>query len=103
MAVLAALGVLAVVALGIGLALANRDKRSDEHATDVAMPNLIGKSEEEARADLAEQNFSSVTVGTPVEKDDCDKPDGGEPEPAQGTNVRIDQPSASRCARAPTR
>jgi serine/threonine-protein kinase len=102
MAVLAALAVLAVVALGIGLLLANRDKGNQTNTPPtVAMPNLIGKSEDEARADLARQNFSSVTVGSPVVSDDCDNPTVRKQTPTQGTPIRVDQPVSFQLCKSP--
>jgi eukaryotic-like serine/threonine-protein kinase len=102
MAVLAALAVLAVVALGIGLLLANRNNGDKtETPPTVAMPNLIGKSEEEARAQLAQQNFSSVTVGAPIENDNCDNPTVQKQTPTQGTQIRVDQPVSFQLCKSP--
>jgi eukaryotic-like serine/threonine-protein kinase len=104
MAVLAALAVLAVVALGIGLFLANRkNSNKPETPQTVAMPNLIGKSEEEARAQLAQQNFSSVTVGSPIEKDNCDNPTVQKQTPTQGTSVQLNQPVSFQMCKAPAK
>ena len=72
MAVLAALGVLAVVALGIGLALSQGDDKPDPVASK-AIPKVTNLSETEARQRLTEAGFGKVEVGDPVEKDDCKK------------------------------
>jgi serine/threonine-protein kinase len=101
LAVLAALGVLAVVALGIGLALANRDNGTANTPTTVAMPNLVGKTEDEARAALAEQNFSSVTAGAPIEKENCDTPTVQKQTPAAGTQVQANQAVSYQLCKAP--
>ncbi|HEY7272530.1 MAG TPA: Stk1 family PASTA domain-containing Ser/Thr kinase [Actinoplanes sp.] len=101
MAVLAALGVLAVVALGIGLALANRDNGKANTPTPVAMPNLVGKSEDEARAALAAQNFSSVSAGAPIEKENCDPPTVQKQTPEAGTQVQVTQAVTYQLCKAP--
>jgi beta-lactam-binding protein with PASTA domain/predicted Ser/Thr protein kinase len=103
MAVLAALGVLAVVALGIGLALArdnNKDNRNQTPPT-VAMPKLIGLSEDNARAELARQNFSSVTVGDAVETDDCKDPVVARQSPTAGQSVAVNAPVSFQMCKAP--
>jgi beta-lactam-binding protein with PASTA domain/predicted Ser/Thr protein kinase len=101
LAVLAALAVLAVVALGIGLVLANRNNGTTETPPTVAMPNLVGKSEDEARAQLAQQNFSSVTVGPAIETNDCENPTVQKQTPTQGTSVRVDQPVSFQLCKSP--
>ncbi len=70
MAVLAALGVLAVIALGIGLTLANRDKPTTPVAQK-QVPKVTGLSEEVAKARLDAAGFTNVQLGTPKVKDDC--------------------------------
>jgi serine/threonine protein kinase/beta-lactam-binding protein with PASTA domain len=96
MAVLAALGVLAVVALGIGLALArdnNKDKGNQTPPT--------GLSEDNARAELARQNFSSVTVGDAVETDDCKDPVVARQSPTAGQSVAVNAPVSFQMCKAP--
>jgi serine/threonine-protein kinase len=70
MAVLAALGVLAVVALGIGLALSQRNNEPDPVA-NAAVPKVTNLSESDARDQLTKAGFLNVTVGEPVVTDDC--------------------------------
>jgi serine/threonine-protein kinase len=89
MAVLAALGVLAVVALGIGLALA-RGNDNPETPKSVAMPRVIGLSENDARTTLGEAGFTTINVGEDVEADDCENTvEKQTPDPA--TPIRVDQ------------
>ena len=102
MAVLAALGVLAVVALGIGLALArNNDNNNQQTPPTVAMPRLTGLAEDEARAELAKQNFTNVTVGDAIETDNCDQPKVQKQTPATGTSIRVDQPVSFQLCKSP--
>jgi serine/threonine-protein kinase len=70
MAVLAALGVLAVVALGIGLYLSGRNSDPDPVA-NVAVPKVTELSESDARDRLTAAGFQTITVGEPIETDDC--------------------------------
>jgi tRNA A-37 threonylcarbamoyl transferase component Bud32 len=89
MAVLAALGVLAVVALGIGLALARNNDDPEPPAT-VAMPKVTGLSENDARQALTEAGFTIINVGEPIVTDDCE--DKVETQtPRQGTQIKVDQ------------
>jgi eukaryotic-like serine/threonine-protein kinase len=104
MAVLAALGVLAVVALGIGL-LISRNNNNDGNTTQppptVAMPQLSGMTEDEARAELARQKFSNVTLGPAIETDNCDEPKVEKQTPAAGTQIRVDQPVSFQLCKSP--
>jgi beta-lactam-binding protein with PASTA domain/predicted Ser/Thr protein kinase len=90
MAVLAALGVLAVVALGIGLALSqNKDQepQPDPVAT-AAVPKVTGLSEKDAINRLKAAGFHNVTIGDSVQTDDCDnKVEKQNPDPAQTAEV----------------
>src|SRR4051794_36815315 len=103
MAVLAALGVLAVVALGVGLALANRDNKDNTPtAPTVQMPRLTGLTEEEAKAKLASDNFTQVTVGAAVQTDDCeDTPTVAKQNPLPNTSIRTDQAVSYQLCKAP--
>ncbi|MFI7545567.1 Stk1 family PASTA domain-containing Ser/Thr kinase [Actinoplanes sp. NPDC049599] len=81
MAVLAALGVLAVVALGIGLMLSQQDKEPDPVA-NAAVPKVTNLSESEARDKLTKAGFQDITVGDSIETDDCkNKVERQTPEP----------------------
>jgi serine/threonine-protein kinase len=72
MAVLAALGVLAVIALGVGLYLSQRDNGEETPtAAVVAMPDLDGLSEDEAQDELEKLKFSSFTATPAKTTDDC--------------------------------
>ncbi len=103
MAVLAALGVLAVVALGVGLWLANNNKDGNATQTPstVAMPKLTGMTEDEARAELARQNFSNVGVGPAIETNNCDEPKVQKQTPTAGTQIRVDQPVSFQLCKSP--
>jgi serine/threonine-protein kinase len=103
MAVLAALGVLAVVALGIGLWLArtNNDGNTTQTPPTVAMPKLTGMTEDEARAELARQNFSNVALGSAIETDNCDEPKVQKQTPVAGTQIRVDQPVSFQLCKSP--
>jgi serine/threonine-protein kinase len=103
MAVLAALGVLAVVALGIGLALARDNGKDDNSQTPATakMPNLIGESEADARAALAQQKFESITVGDAVESNNCDDPVVAKQSPSAGTSIQVNQPVTYQMCKAP--
>ncbi|BCJ53185.1 serine/threonine protein kinase [Actinoplanes sp. NBRC 14428] len=71
MAVLAALGVLAVIALGIGLALANNKDDTPDPVKQAAVPKVTNLSEKDARDRLTAAGFSKVVLGTPEETQDC--------------------------------
>jgi len=90
MAVLAALGVLAVVALGIGLALSqNKDKDPDPVVATAAVPKVTGLSEKDARTKLTGAGFQDISVGESIETADCeDKVE--KQSPAATTSVAVD-------------
>jgi serine/threonine-protein kinase len=72
MAVLAALGVLAVVALAVGLALIrDNNNNKSKTPTTASMPDLKDKSDKQAQALLTTAGFTNVTLGTPVVTDNC--------------------------------
>nr|BFE66856.1 Stk1 family PASTA domain-containing Ser/Thr kinase [Actinoplanes digitatis] len=97
MAVLAALGVLAVVALGIGLILANNDKEP-EQAVSKPVPKVTGLSESNARTKLADAGFQNVALGTPEVTDDC-KDTVAKQDPNANTPLAVDQTvTISMCA-----
>jgi beta-lactam-binding protein with PASTA domain len=91
-AVLAALGVLAVVALGIGLAVSRNNNNDDPKTpTLVAMPNLIGKTDKEAQAALTAAGLAGVKAGPPDTGDNCDDNKGkvSAQDPAANTKVAL--------------
>jgi eukaryotic-like serine/threonine-protein kinase len=102
MAVLAALGVLAVVALGVGLALSRNDNNNDPTGpTTVVMPKLIGLTDDEAKTELAKLNLTG-NPGTPVETDDCpDTPVVAVQKPDANTEVPANQPVSYQLCRGP--
>jgi len=103
MAVLAALGVLAVVALGVGLALSRGDKEPEKPAAAVvAMPNLKGKTEDEATRLLQQQKFVNFSAGEPVATDKCpDTPTVETQTPTANTQIAVDKPVTYQLCKAP--
>ena len=83
MAVLAALGVLAVVALGIGLVLSQGKDDPDPPAT-AAVPKVTNLSESAARDALIAAGFSNITVGDPVGGTTAEQPGRGASPEADG-------------------
>ena len=69
MAVLAALGVLAVVALVVGVILTNRS--NEPQVQQVAVPDLTGQSEDQAKTAISAAGL--VPAAGEVVKDDCEK------------------------------
>ncbi|MCA2212794.1 Stk1 family PASTA domain-containing Ser/Thr kinase [Jidongwangia harbinensis] len=104
LAVLAALGVLAVVALGVGLALS---RGGDEEPTTppvqtVAMPKITELTAEEARDRLGELKLTNVDAGEPVEDEDCpDPPTVAKQSPAPNTQIPIEQQVSYQLCRGP--
>jgi beta-lactam-binding protein with PASTA domain len=91
MAVLAALGVLVVVVLGVAFALSrNQDKGNDNQQTAThAMPNLIGKTDAQAKQLLDTAGLRNVSPAAPKTDPSCDgKVD--QQDPAANTQVRED-------------
>ncbi|GGK94772.1 Stk1 family PASTA domain-containing Ser/Thr kinase [Mangrovihabitans endophyticus] len=101
MAVLAAVGVLAVVTLGVGLLLSKKNGDDDPQTpATVQMPKVTGLSEDDARSELEKSNFDKISVGTPIETDDCD--DKVEKQsPTAGTQIRVDQPVSFQMCTSP--
>ncbi|MFI5936058.1 Stk1 family PASTA domain-containing Ser/Thr kinase [Actinoplanes sp. NPDC051494] len=99
MATLAALGVLAVVALTIGLVLANQDEKVTPVA-EAAVPKVTGLSEADAQAKLRLAGFNSVIVGDAIETKDCkDTVEKQSPEEAVAT--KVDQVVTIQLCRSP--
>ncbi|HET6529285.1 MAG TPA: Stk1 family PASTA domain-containing Ser/Thr kinase [Actinoplanes sp.] len=102
MAVLAALGVLAVIALAVGLYMTNRDNNEPPAAAVVAMPDLEGLSEDEATDKLQELEFAQVSAGPERTTDDCgETPTVVAQTPAPNTRIAVDQPVTYTLCRAP--
>jgi eukaryotic-like serine/threonine-protein kinase len=102
-AVLAALGVLAVVALGIGLALSrNNDDDTPKTPTTVAMPNLIGKTEKEAQAAIVAAGLTGIKAGPPDTSDNCTKGKVSDQEPAANTKVALADAGSYTVCNGPT-
>ncbi len=102
MAVLAALGVLAVIALGVGLALSQRGDDTENPApTPVAMPNLVGSTEDEAVQKLSTANLKGA-AGEPVTNEECpDTPTVAKQTPAANTQVTADTAITYQLCKAP--
>ncbi|WP_433299608.1 Stk1 family PASTA domain-containing Ser/Thr kinase [Actinoplanes sp. CA-030573] len=105
MAVLAGLGVLVVVVLGVALAMSrNGDKGNDNTNTPTTatavMPNLVGKSDDDARKLLDQQKFTNVQPDAPRTGEDCDgkvvKQD-----PAPNSTIPVDQEVSYQLCNAP--
>jgi serine/threonine protein kinase len=100
-AVLAALFVLAVVSLVVGLALRKSAVNDDPKTpTTVAMPNLVGKSEDDAKALLNQAQLRSVSPGQ--DKSNCD--DEGnvtEQDPPADTQIELTTPVTYRVCVGP--
>jgi serine/threonine-protein kinase len=90
-AALSALAVLAVVALVVGLILRNRAGEDPQAPPTAAMPDLIGKSENEARALLAKAQLSKVT-DTKDNSEQCDKGKVSAQQPDAGQTVELTAP-----------
>jgi serine/threonine protein kinase/beta-lactam-binding protein with PASTA domain len=87
-AVLAALGVLAVVALGIGLALSRQN--NPQATTQATVPNVIGQSDSDARTALTRAGFTNVTAGAPNTSPDCDKGKVSDQNPKASSRIAVD-------------
>jgi eukaryotic-like serine/threonine-protein kinase len=99
MAVLAALGVLAVIALGVGLAL--NGTSGGEGPREVAVPSLLGLTEDEAVATLRNQGFVDARKGEAVEADNCTKGEVVEQDPAAGQQVAVNTPVTFKLCAGP--
>jgi beta-lactam-binding protein with PASTA domain/predicted Ser/Thr protein kinase len=90
-AVLAALGVLAVIALGIGLALSRNNGGNDNQQTpaQVAMPTLIGLTDKQAQQKLTALGLTNVKAGDPDTGTSCDKGKVSAQDPAANTKIAV--------------
>jgi serine/threonine-protein kinase len=99
-AVLAALGVLAVIALGIGLLL-TKSNDDPEAPPPVTMPDLIGKTEQQAKDLLAGKNLTGITAGPPDKSDSCTKGRVSQQTPQENTSVEITATGSYRICTGP--
>jgi serine/threonine-protein kinase len=92
MAVLAGLGVLAVIALGVGLAMSrDNDDPGTQAPPPAVMPDLTGLTEKEAIAALTKANLGNRNPGDPIEDKDCpDTPTVKQQSPAADASVPAD-------------
>ena len=78
------------------------DSGTDPGANVVAMPDLEGKSEDEAKAELTKFQFTAFSAGEAEVTDDCgDKPVVVGQTPAPNTQVPLDQQVTYTMCRAP--
>jgi len=102
-AALAALGVLVVVVLAVALVLSRRDDKNpanQQAATTVQMPNLVGKTDAQARQLLSAQGLGQVTVDEPDKKKGCDGK-VAEQTPTAGTQIKKADPVSYKLCVAP--
>ncbi|WP_305788539.1 Stk1 family PASTA domain-containing Ser/Thr kinase [Symbioplanes lichenis] len=91
MAALAALGVLTVIALGIGLVLANNNgDESGDAPTTKALPEVTGDKLKDALNSLKTAGFTNVVEGTAEEQKNCGDTVIRQ-EPVATTQVTLDQ------------
>lgn len=107
MAALAGLGVLVVVVLGVALAMNNNDKNkptdnTSPTAATVAMPNLVGLSDEDARAKLDQLHLTKFTALTPSTGPDCDGKVLDQT-PNEGEQVTTDTPISYKLCQPPAK
>jgi len=102
MAVLAALGVLAVVALGIGLVILRNNDTTTKPPATVSMPKITGLSAADAEAQLRQKGFTSITAGDDIETDDCENKIEKQ-SPAPGSSIRLDQPVTYNLCKSPAK
>jgi beta-lactam-binding protein with PASTA domain/predicted Ser/Thr protein kinase len=100
MAALAALGVLAVVALGIGLMLANRNNDDTKTPASAAVPKVTDLSEGDARSALQAAGFTNITVGDAIQQEDC-KNTVEKQNPEANTRIQVDQPITIQLCKSP--
>jgi serine/threonine-protein kinase len=99
MAVLAGLGVLVVVVLAVALAIARDKANNTENPSDTVaehqMPNLLDKTEPQARQLLAAEKLTKVTPQSPAKRADCTGTVQDQ-NPEAGTTVTEDTPITYR-------
>jgi serine/threonine-protein kinase len=104
MAALAGLGVLVVVVLGVALAMSrNNDKTGNDNqqqTVTVAMPSLVGKTDEDARAALQQAKLTNVQPETPTTGADC-KGTVIKQDPLPNVKIPVDQEVSYQLCLAP--
>jgi serine/threonine-protein kinase len=90
-ATLSALAVLAVVALVVGLILRNGAGQEPKAPTTATMPDLIGKSDAEAKSLLAQAQLTQVESAKD-DSEDCDKGKVSAQDPAANQTVELTDP-----------
>lgn len=102
-AVLAALGVLAVVALAIGLILSRDNDNTPVTPAKIPMPNLVGQTESDAKAQLTQAKLTSVSRGADIETDDCAKtPTVAQQSPKPNTQIGPAEPITYQMCKSPS-
>jgi serine/threonine-protein kinase len=102
MAALAALGVLAAIALGVGLYLMNRDEPKVTAQT-TEMPELVGKTREDAEKQLQQLGLTGIRAGDPITNADCDKGKVDRQSIAEGTKIELAQAGTFQVCAGPGR
>ncbi|MFI5893311.1 Stk1 family PASTA domain-containing Ser/Thr kinase [Actinoplanes sp. NPDC051513] len=105
MAVLAGLGVLVVVVLGVALAMSRNGNKPNDGGTQtqaatVAMPNLKGKNAEDAQHLIDQAKLTNVTPEAPTTGEDCTGTVVNQ-NPQAGTQIPTDQAASYQLCLAP--
>jgi serine/threonine-protein kinase len=89
-AVLAALGVLAVIALGIGLALSHNNGDNGNATAQISVPQLIGLTDTQAKQALATAGLTGFKASDPDTSTGCAKGKVSAQDPTAGNKVAAD-------------
>jgi serine/threonine-protein kinase len=107
MAALAGLGVLVVVVLGVALAMSrNNDKTNgnggQQQTVTVAMPSLVGKTDEEAQTALQQSKLTNVQPQAPTTGADCEGTVAKQ-DPLPNVKIPVDQKVTYQVCLAPNK